>query len=106
MTVDRPGVSVEEIRSAKEALIRAGSLSDAGPAPEWLLAEIDRSWRRSISAGAARGSGEFLYRDKLHIRRNLSATARREFADLTGLTAALAAATSTPRADPGAPARP
>lgn len=76
MTVDRPGVSVEEIRSAKEALIRAGSLSDAGPAPEWLLAEIDRSWRRSISAGAARGSGEFLYRDEVDTDSELRRAAR------------------------------
>ncbi len=56
--------------------------------------------------------GEFLYRDQLHIRRNLTPQARREFADLIGLTAALEATVSAPSADAGAmplataPARP
>jgi len=35
--------------------------------------------------------GEFLYRDQLHIRRNLTPEARREFADLIGLTTMLEA---------------
>ncbi|MBB1035602.1 hypothetical protein G6031_14600 [Dietzia sp. CQ4] len=76
MTANRHVVSAEEVRSAKEALIRAGPLSAAGPAPGWLLAEIDRSWRRSISAGASRGSGDFLYRDEFDPDSELRRAAR------------------------------
>ncbi len=42
----------DTIRSAKETLISRGLLRSGSGHPDWLPEQIDRSWRRSISAGA------------------------------------------------------
>jgi transcriptional regulator of acetoin/glycerol metabolism len=49
----------QQVRSAKEDLIARGLLGSGGVHPLWLPGEIDRSWRRSISAGAERSPGAF-----------------------------------------------
>ena len=49
----------EQVRSAKESLISRGLLRSGDLHPAWLPSEIDRSWRRSISAGANRAPGAF-----------------------------------------------
>lgn len=54
-------VEDEEIRSAKETLISRGLLRSVDSQPLWLPGEIDRSWRRSISAGATRTTGAFKF---------------------------------------------
>lgn len=56
----RPGVGVDAdaVRSAKALLIAKGLLR-SGDQPGWLPGEIDRSWRRSIGAGAGHASGTF-----------------------------------------------
>lgn len=61
MTLSRRGpMGADEIRSAKETLISLGlRRSGERPARTRLPREIDRSWRRSISAGAARKAGSF-----------------------------------------------
>jgi hypothetical protein len=46
--------------------------------------------------------GEFLWRDKGHIRRNLNLQTRRDFAERIGLTAALADGRRDAAAQPGA----
>lgn len=48
----RSPVEDDEVRSAKETLISHGLLRGGDSQPLWLPGEIDRSWRRSISAGA------------------------------------------------------
>lgn len=53
----RPSGEDDEVRSAKESLIARGLLRTGEPQPAWLSGEIDRSWRRSISAGAQREPG-------------------------------------------------
>ncbi len=57
--VRRSSAGDDEVRSAKETLISRGLLRGGGPQPPWLPGEIDRSWRRSISAGASRAAGAF-----------------------------------------------
>jgi transcriptional regulator of acetoin/glycerol metabolism len=57
--VRRSSAGDDEVRSAKETLISRGLIRGGGPQPPWLPGEIDRSWRRSISAGASRAAGAF-----------------------------------------------
>jgi transcriptional regulator of acetoin/glycerol metabolism len=57
--VRRSSAGDDEVRSAKETLISRGLIRSGGPQPPWLPGEIDRSWRRSISAGASRAAGAF-----------------------------------------------
>jgi transcriptional regulator of acetoin/glycerol metabolism len=57
----RHGVGDDAVRTAKEDLIARGVLRGGETQPEWLAGEIDRSWRRSISAGATRATGAFHY---------------------------------------------
>jgi transcriptional regulator of acetoin/glycerol metabolism len=57
----RVPVAADEVRSAKDNLIARGLVRSVDSQPLWLPGEIDRSWRRSISAGAARASGEFRF---------------------------------------------
>ncbi|CNE53863.1 Fis family transcriptional regulator [Mycobacterium tuberculosis] len=63
MTLSLRGpMGADEIRSAKETLISLGLMkSSERPAPTRLPGEIDRSWRRSISAGATPRAGSFHY---------------------------------------------
>jgi sigma-54 dependent transcriptional regulator, acetoin dehydrogenase operon transcriptional activator AcoR len=57
--VRRSSAGDDEVRSAKETLISRGLIRSGGTQPPWLPGEIDRSWRRSISAGASRAAGAF-----------------------------------------------
>jgi sigma-54 dependent transcriptional regulator, acetoin dehydrogenase operon transcriptional activator AcoR len=57
--VRRSPAGDDEVRSAKETLISRGLIRSGGLPPPWLPGEIDRSWRRSISAGASRAAGAF-----------------------------------------------
>jgi sigma-54 dependent transcriptional regulator, acetoin dehydrogenase operon transcriptional activator AcoR len=57
--VRRSSAGDDEVRSAKETLISRGLIRGGSPQPPWLPGEIDRSWRRSISAGASRAAGAF-----------------------------------------------
>ncbi len=57
--VRRSSAGDDEVRSAKETLISRGLIRSGGTQPAWLPGEIDRSWRRSISAGASRAAGAF-----------------------------------------------
>lgn len=73
--VRRSSVEADEIRSAKDGLISHGLL-DAECNPEWLPAEIDRSWRRSIFEGAAREPGSFHYVNEFDVDSELIRAAR------------------------------
>jgi transcriptional regulator of acetoin/glycerol metabolism len=59
--VHRSPVEDDEVRSAKETLIARGLMPNGDPQPLWLPGEIDRSWRRSITAGAIRTPGAFQF---------------------------------------------
>ena len=59
--VRRSSAEDDEVRSAKETLISHGLMRSGDMQPTWLPGEIDRSWRRSISAGANRASGAFQF---------------------------------------------
>lgn len=62
MSTPRRGpVEAEAIRSAKETLIAQGLLRNGEAYLDCLPGDIDRSWRRSISAGAAHEPGSFHY---------------------------------------------
>jgi transcriptional regulator of acetoin/glycerol metabolism len=64
------------IRSAKEILIAHGLVPGAESHPEWLPGEIDRSWRRSVSAGATREPGSFHYVNEFDADSELRRAAR------------------------------
>ena len=72
----RPPVDDDEVRSAKESLIARGLLHGGDTQPLWLPGEIDRSWRRSISAGATRTSGAFQFVNEFDADSELSRAAR------------------------------
>ncbi|MET0468386.1 MAG: helix-turn-helix domain-containing protein [Aeromicrobium sp.] len=55
----RQEAQVDAVRRAKLALIESGLVR--GEQPPWLPSEIDRSWRRSISAGATQTIGSFTF---------------------------------------------
>lgn len=57
----RPPSDDDEVRAAKETLIARGLLGNGRQQPPWLSGEIDRSWRRSIGAGAQRETGAFRF---------------------------------------------
>lgn len=69
-------VDPDEVRSAKEALISRGLLRTVHAEPLSVPGEIDRSWRRSISAGAARTSGAFQFINEFDADSELSRAAR------------------------------
>ena len=66
----------DEVRSAKETLIARGLLRSGDPQPTWLTGEIDRSWRRSISAGAHREPGAFQFVNEVDADSELCRAAR------------------------------
>src|SRR4051812_31011764 len=66
----------DAIRSAKEILIAHGLVPGAESHPEWLPGEIDRSWRRSVSAGATREAGSFHYVNEFDVDSELRRAAR------------------------------
>lgn len=66
----------DAIRSAKQTLISSGLRPSSGTEPAWLDREIDRSWRRSISAGAMREPGSFRYVDEFDSDSELCRAAR------------------------------
>ncbi|WP_259315332.1 sigma-54-dependent Fis family transcriptional regulator [Capillimicrobium parvum] len=68
-------MEADEVRSAKEVLISNG-LMHAEWNSEWLPGEIDRSWRRSITAGATRKPGSFHYVNEFDADSELSRAAR------------------------------
>lgn len=67
-------VGDEEIRSAKDRLVQGGLLRN--PGPDWLPGEIDRSWRRSVSAGAARAPGAARFVNEFDADSELARAAR------------------------------
>jgi transcriptional regulator of acetoin/glycerol metabolism len=69
-------VEADAIRSAKETLISHGLVLSGEPHLEWLPGEIDRSWRRSISAGATREPGSFHYVNEFDADSEVSRAAR------------------------------
>jgi len=72
----RFSVEDDEVRSAKETLISDGLMRGGKSQPLWLPGEIDRSWRRSISAGATRTSGAFHFVNEFDADSELSRAAR------------------------------
>ena len=77
ISIVRNGSEADAIRSAKETLASRG-LMQSTPQPylDWLPGEIDRSWRRSISAGAAREPGSFHYVNEFDADSELSRAGR------------------------------
>lgn len=69
-------VDDELVRSAKETLITRGLLRSVDSTPQWVPDEIDRSWRRSISAGAVRTTGSFHFVNEFDADSELSRAAR------------------------------
>ena len=69
-------VDDEKVRSAKETLLSRGLLRSVGAQPLWVPDEIDRSWRRSISAGATRSVGAFQFVNEFDTDSELSRAAR------------------------------
>ncbi|WP_158303144.1 sigma-54-dependent Fis family transcriptional regulator [Prauserella endophytica] len=65
----------DAIRSAKESLLSRGLLH-TDTRPEWLPAEIDRSWRRSLGAGAVWESSAFRYVNEFDLDSELNRAAR------------------------------
>lgn len=74
--VHRLSVEGDEVRSAKESLISHGLFQSRDAQPLWLPGEIDRSWRRSISAGANRASGAFHFINEFDTDSELCRAAR------------------------------
>ncbi len=64
------------VRSAKETLISLGLLHSVDSQPLRVPDEIDRSWRRSISAGATRTTGAFQFVNEFDADSELSRAAR------------------------------
>ncbi|MBS2937962.1 GAF domain-containing protein [Nocardioides sp. J2M5] len=72
----RPRADDELVRSAKETLISLGLLHSADTQPARVSDEIDRSWRRSISAGATHTTGAFQFVNEYDEDSELSRAAR------------------------------
>ena len=68
-------IDPDEVRSAKETLISRGLLRSVDE-PLSVPGEIDRSWRRSISAGATRASGAFQFINEFDADSELARAAR------------------------------
>lgn len=69
-------VDDELVRSAKETLISLGLLHSVDAEPLRVSDEIDRSWRRSISAGATRTTSAFQFVNEFDEDSELSRAAR------------------------------
>jgi hypothetical protein len=69
-------VGNDKVRSAKETLISRGLARSGDIHPAWLPGEIDRSWRRSISAGANRASDAFQFINEFDADSELRRAAR------------------------------